>query len=78
MSEKISCRICLRVERRADFTDIFESRFRLEKCNKDVYLYEAMQQLTGIEVCLLFYVAFGCFIKTFKIYMVGFCCLALL
>lgn len=67
MSEKINCRICARVERRLDFVDIFESRFKPDKSSEEIFLYEAMQQLTGAEVCLPFVCGFWMFfILSFK------------
>lgn len=46
------CRICGKTERKLPFYDIFEHRFTSESNDEEIILYDAMQQLTGVEVCL--------------------------
>lgn len=49
---KVLCRICEKAEKKVEFEDVFDSRFTPERATEEVFLYEAMQQLTGVEVCL--------------------------
>lgn len=53
-SSKMStyCRVCEKPDKKGIFDDIFEYRFMPDRTTEEILLYEAMQQLTGIQVCL--------------------------
>lgn len=44
------CRICQKPEVKADFTNIFQLCVKNGE-NEEISLFEAMQQLTGLQVC---------------------------
>lgn len=47
---RITCRICRKPDRKKNFQNIFEEVFTA-RANDEMYLFDAMQQLAGIEVC---------------------------